>query len=550
VTAPDPSCFLPWWASRDDPPQPIATAHALPSEDLFGSTGELIGALLAGGDIPASLETAATAFVTANGFAVTCDLAAVRPSHLQCLLAELAHMRNAGGSAAPTQQRLDPAAGLSLWSRGDAAGAAEVERLWRTISLLGTIDGPAALSTPWLYGNKLRLTRFIAPVAAISLPESVPVLDLMSGTGIVGRALSDRFVVHSNDPNPYAALLSSCQGVDATGIDTAGMKAALRPAYTENHEALSHLAARSLDEEGGLLHGDPDEVLLEQYARLSERAVLPVTDGTDSPVARLATERYANVYFGVSQAIEADSLRQAIDAAYPSPGRERTLSLAALIIACTTCATGPHFAQPTRPSSLKALRTAIERRARSLAWEFDLALNRLVTRRPPAHGFARTTSTDWRVALQGFAAGVTGRPAGVYVDPPYSKLQYSRYYHVLNVLLAYDYPPVAGSGRYPPRSHRFSSRFEYQPAAAKRELSALIEMAASFGLTTMLSYGDAGFIGIDDLGATMRTAFKRVEIFSEELRHHSQGRPIANTRGAVREYLLVGHPNERRVMSM
>ena len=40
------------------------------------------------------------------------------------------------------------------------------------------------------------------------------------------------------------------------------------------------------------------------------------------------------------------------------------------------------------------------------------------------------------------------RPSVVYADPPYTRDHYSRYYHLLDTLLLYDYPDPVGKGQY------------------------------------------------------------------------------------------------------
>jgi adenine-specific DNA-methyltransferase len=298
-----------------------------------------------------------------------------------------------------------------------------------------------------------------------------------------------------------------------------------------------------LEEEASFLHGELDDAMARRYAAFMSDPPLTVTGGEGSNLpARLVTERYANVYFGIVQSVEIDSLRAAIESTYPTTGTVRDLCLCALLLACITCATGPHFAQPAQVNSMHSLRVIVERRARSVVWEFDLALGRLAARRPPRLPFADATRLNWREALTRFGDRVEGTVAGVYIDPPYSKLQYSRYYHVLNVLLAYDYPPVSGAGRYPPRDRRLSSRFEYQPGAAQRELADTLRLCAERRLTPILSCAEVGFARIGTLAETMAKLFGRVEFFSEELRHHSQGRPLKVTRATVVEHVLVGHP--------
>lgn len=538
-----PEDYVPLVLAPGGPPLPIATARALPTDDLFGSVAAHVQELFDNTEsqLGAGMHSTRYAFALQNGTAISADLLSVRPAHLQCLLADLAD-ETSSYDGPLTGHVISAAAGLTIWTRAGNRVIDAAARAWHSIESAGALDAATTMTTPSLYGNKLRLTRFIAPVASVALPEAVPVLDLMAGTGVVSRALAELHPVTPNDPNPYAKLLAGAQGIVSSGRPASQIIFDLRDPFLDNHAALSALVRPMLDQEAAYFHGEADEHVAARYAAWATDQVLAPTDGSAAGPARLVTERYANVYFGIEQAVEIDSLRRAIDVSFGAQSIERDLCLAALLVACTICATGPHFAQPLRPTSVSALRTFIERRARSVAWEFDLALGRLIARRPTRHMIAPATGHNWREALAAFAVKHSGSPAAVYVDPPYSKLQYSRYYHVLNVLLAYDYPRVHGSGRYPPVQDRFSSKFEYQPGTARRELESLIRTTSELGLTMLLSYGDTGFVGMADIVEAMGTSFARTRIFHERLRHHSQGRPSSTGRPSVVEYILVGDP--------
>ena len=45
----------------------------------------------------------------------------------------------------------------------------------------------------------------------------------------------------------------------------------------------------------------------------------------------------------------------------------------------------------------------------------------------------------------------------IYIDPPYTNAHYSRFYHIPETLVLYDYPEIEFSGRY--RTDRFQSGF-------------------------------------------------------------------------------------------
>src|SRR5947207_6943188 len=192
------------------------------------------------------------------------------------------------------------------------------------------------------------------------------------------------------------------------------------------------------------------------------------------------------------------------------------------------------------------MREILEHRSRDVIEEFQMLIRMLQKRRSRSGAVKAVWRGDWRTCLEKFVEETRGYAKGhraVYVDPPYSKLQYSRYYHVVNTLLDYDYPVSTGVGRYPPRARRFSSKFEYQRAPALRELGELCSTCATAGLKTILSYSSRGLIPVPAIIKAMEVWFSRVDVFTKPIRHHSQGVVLEFGRQNVTEYLIVGVPS-------
>ena len=189
----------------------------------------------------------------------------------------------------------------------------------------------------------------------------------------------------------------------------------------------------------------------------------------------------------------------------------------------------------------------LEHRARDVLAEYSLILRLMAERQTQPARIEHVWNLDWRQALAQFdsvtkSAAVDRR--GVYVDPPYTKLQYSRYYHVLNSILVYNYPDISGRGRYPPRSCRFSSKFEYQSSAAKKEFAALFQQCASMRATILLSYTSKGLVPIHHLIEEVERTYPNLDLFCKRIRHHSQGVNIDKDRQMVTEYVIVGSWNQ------
>lgn len=520
----------------------------LSRDDLFNQVQSLI-------DRFASAECGGTGFSgpivalkLTPRLAVSFNRDRVRPAHVQCFLKVLVD-RYADALPAPANPlsplvpyEIDSTCEFNLWTIiVSVAHVDELRLIWLRIVSGGLVGEMEALTTPKLYGSKERLTNFLHAVSVAALEEGIPLLDLMSGTGIVSRILSSRHVIFANDANPYAALLTRAQDLVASAEEVLAMIRALNPPFLSNQERVAQVVSDALAQEASFLHGELNDQVLAEYVEFCRQPVMSIGAGPISPGRphTLVTERYANAYFGVAQSIEIDSLRAAIEAAFQKGSDPRRhICLAALIVAVCLCNSGPHFAQPPKILNLHSLGVIIERRARSVMWEFELALRRLAARPPLTTPIKQVTTLNWSEALDDFLNAIPEGPRAVYVDPPYSKLQYSRYYHVLNVILAYDYPPIHGVGRYPPLDLRFSSRFEFQPGAAEREIEQIFSRCARSKTQIMLSCYDWGFIKIPFLMDAMGRYFGRIDIFCESLQHHSQGVKL-NKVGKVNEYVFV-----------
>lgn len=476
---------------------------------------------------------------------ISVDVQVVTPTEIQGLSGALRNFAREPASSkrhAVSTYDIDDAAGLRIRTSDPSIGAAASD-FWQAIRSSSSISETEARSTPKLYGVKLRLTQLLVGAACSSLPEGAPILDAMAGTGIVSRVLSERFRVSTNDANAYAVLLARCQGARPVG-DVEDLVARIRAAATRNYDALVALAPGSFVEEAHFLHGDLDGKRFEEYKSFCRKPVLePSGRPPGSSPYQLCVSRYSNYYFGVAQCAQLDSVRAAIDEVSPHASENRDILLAALVIAATVCSTGPHFAQP-RKLTHASFRDIVERRARSVMWEFELAMRRLADRPLLRYPIESSTQGDWREAVVAFAERSGGkRPAAVYFDPPYSKLQYSRYYHLLNTLLAYDYPVIQGIGRYPPLADRFSSRFEHRPRTALNEFESAFDLCRDLGLRVLVSYSNRGLVPADVLAATMAERFSEVVEFSETVRHHSQGTKLGDHAGHVTEFVLAGRNN-------
>jgi len=176
---------------------------------------------------------------------------------------------------------------------------------------------------------------------------------------------------------------------------------------------------------------------------------------------------YGGYYFSPIQAITFDYLL----ANLPKNKQERELCLAACIAAASECVAAPgHTAQPFQPTDT-AIPFIFE------AWKRD------------AIRYSKKNLTDLAAHYARVKGKVTTGDAIntirylnskdlVFIDPPYSGVQYSRFYHVLEVMARGEKKVrVEGVGRYPSMDQRPQSKFSNN-GQAKDALKTLLKKLA------------------------------------------------------------------------
>ena len=404
--------------------------------------------------------------------------------------------------------------------------------------------------TLWYMGVKARVIRgFLSRVLEEEVPRGGTVVDLMSGTGVVAAYCANLYRVFANDVQEYSYVI--CRSLieheprsKEAFLASVDPDRDLRKAYEKNFAILERLHTPALEMEDALLeryaagerggrwcreyrrfletpgavYGDrrkPGRIYSKAAELLSEDSISAYRDDPRRKPACLVTAYYASIYFGLRQSIALDSLRAALeDLKPPFAERKRIHYLSALLHAASTCTSGTsHFAQPrhlTKDSELRAM--AARRRADIFARLRECSEDVLSTVRNTRHLAGNQCFLgDYRALIRGEDRGATGKgkrggPEGgirfefpsspdlVYLDPPYTMDHYSRFYHVLEVLARYDYPPLERSpsgtvvrGRYPQIAHRFQSDF-CRRATVEGEFRRVARAAAGAGAKLVISY--------------------------------------------------------------
>lgn len=187
---------------------------------------------------------------------------------------------------------------------------------------------------------------------------------------------------------------------------------------------------------------------------------------------------YAGHYYSPVQASWIQALRDTVPTKSPS----REICLAALVMAASKCAASPgHTAQPFQPThtALKYLQMSWQR---NLCADIQVALAQIAPLHAQMAGKAHVGDANKVASLL--------KPGDlVFIDPPYSAVQYSRFYHVLEAIAVGSTSPVFGVGRYPPLAERPSSQYS-QKSTSLAAIQDLLATLAKRGVSAIVTFPD------------------------------------------------------------
>lgn len=291
-------------------------------------------------------------------------------------------------------------------------------------------------------------------------------VDLFSGSGAVARWVAENHAipVDAVDSQLYAKILSG--------------------AIIERNEKASAailndwiLFSQDLYRDRLMEFGSSPSLSIGSDAVYAERAK---AEAMDAPgfIAR----QYGGHYYSINQGLAFDCLLERL----PHSAPERAVALAAVIESASSCAASPgHTAQPFQPTE-KLIKHI------DAAWRRD----------PFAFAARKAGSYAGRYALSS-GGRATQRDALLYVndsladgsvvfcDPPYSEVQYSRFYHVLEGIARGGWDQVHGAGRAPLGDNRFSSTFSSRKDSTAA-FDDLFRSLAARSATVILTFPDHG----------------------------------------------------------
>lgn len=297
-----------------------------------------------------------------------------------------------------------------------------------------------------------------------SLAGTKRVLDLFSGSAAVAWYVAERHdkEVLASDLQIYSQVLAASVIERTTPITERDW------VETWFRRARARVSGHSHWRDVKALQDSLQRVSISDTARNARS----IDFGIKFPLSRA----YGGYYFSPWQSVWIDALR----ASLPETEYLRTVALAALIQAASQCAASPgHTAQPFKANET-AGRFLIDAWKRNLPEIVRTRIDDIAPRSARRQGFAH--------CMNALDLAQTAQPGDLaFLDPPYSGVHYSRFYHVLESVARGNVGEVSGAGRYPEKSDRPTSNFSMR-RSSKTALNDLFKVLSERGASVIITF--------------------------------------------------------------
>ena len=296
-------------------------------------------------------------------------------------------------------------------------------------------------------GSKNNLSGFIQKNIEPYIQDGKAILDIFSGSAAVCNMFRDNYQVYANDVETYASIIADSI-LNQADIDSASeLVNSLAIEYTTT---IKKLAKPIIDfvkkEQLALEQGDYERLITlyklyptvwnNQYSDITKNE-LTVDSIKQTGDFYLFTTYYATNYYGITQALDIDCLIKIINLRFPQY-KNALLSCLFYAMKETVFSKDGHMAQPL--SLEKNQSRLFIQRSKNVYELFVKKFKEYIT--VPLSKFSgknRVFNLNFEDILEQKIFTNVGL---VYADPPYTDMQYSRYYHLLNVAAKYEYPEL------------------------------------------------------------------------------------------------------------
>lgn len=418
-------------------------------------------------------------------------------------------------------------------------------------------------------GGKSNLLPVLTEHIQSNIVNNKAFLDVFSGSFCVSKAFLGKTILYSNDLEKYCyaisnAHISACNCDDMTKQDMNNFKSNFEKNKSILYTEFSDLV---LDESKFLANKNKDRLinLYQSIPTIWNRKYSILLKTSVSPEAAkncncdcLFTFYYSGSYFGIKQAIEIDSIHYAICKTPSYINKDYLYTILFSAINHSSFSKDGHMAQPLNLE--KNYKRLLVNRSFDIAEFFfkDIEENgsniHYKEEETDFIKLSKAINLDIEEILENNA--LLKEIGCIYADPPYTDMQYSRYYHLLNTLYEYAYPaPTIINGKTTKGlylNNRNQSKLS-QHSTCFDIMKSLINKCKLYSINLIISFGypkdienqktDRYVLNINELIDYSYKVFGKnnVEIHTVDYRHsnhrnHEQKR--------VNEYIIVSKVNK------
>lgn len=405
-------------------------------------------------------------------------------------------------------------------------------------------------------GSKNNLSSFIQKNIVPYIQDGNAILDIFSGSAAVSNMFRDNYQIYANDAESYASIIADAILNQADIESASDLLNSLDIEYTTAIKQHAKPIIDFVKKEQLLLDQENYKELITLYDLYPTvwnnkyscitRCELTVDSIKQSNDYYLFTTYYATNYYGIIQALDIDCLIKIINSNFPQY-RNALLSCLFYAMKETVFSKDGHMAQPL--SLEKNQSRLFVQRKKNVYELFTKKFKEYIT--IPLSKFSGK-NTVFNMNFEDLLDEKIFSNVGlVYADPPYTDMQYSRYYHLLNVAAKYEYPELTVTkngytkGLY--TEGRYQSKLS-QRSSAKQSLENLIRFCARNNTNLAISYAypqdiekqatDRYTISIDELIKLAKKHYTnaRVNVVTQSYNHanHRNSKPKK-----VLEYLIL-----------
>lgn len=299
-------------------------------------------------------------------------------------------------------------------------------------------------------GSKRNLLSFINKYTTSHIPKEKALFDIFAGSGAVSYFYKDRFKVYANDSEQYSSVILNALLKFQPTNKVDEVLEEINHFSEINKRELMSVISNWLNKEKDLLESCKYEDIEQFYLSFPNvwkgNVVINAMEITIEtlrtfPFYCLFTSYYSGNYFGVFQSVEIDSIRYAIEKADLNIDTKNML-LSSLFYAMKEAVFSKdgHMAQPLGLNN--NLERLFKRRKVSVYEKFVLKVKDFYS------SIFLTEEKGNKVFNYTLDELLFNEPelfddvGFIYADPPYTDMQYSRYFHLLNTLVDYQYPEM------------------------------------------------------------------------------------------------------------